>query len=877
MLCLLFLPALVNAEGPTAAPVGPAAVAPTGGGPSGAGASSSIAAGAPSSLSQPGRTGSAIPPGTRQMLMGQTPGAPQTPGGGQAAQTGQQPPATGETGTKDKSEPAKAEAINDKGTASEVKPAETAEVSSVEKALSEDPLTAEKAQPQPFTVGKITQFGYNFFRPEAAGFASLADVPVGPDYVVGTGDRLVLTLWGSIEGTYELEINRAGEIVLPKVGALKIAGQTFGQLPALLKSQLGRLLKDFQLNLNMGRLRLLKIYVVGQVKSPGDYNVSSLATVINALAAAGGPTKDGTLRNIQIIRNGKPLEPVDLYDFFLKGNKSRDIRLQPGDTIYVPPIGPVAGIAGNVRLPAIFELKGEKTLKDMLSLADGIKPTGYLQRVQIVRLEANDKKIVADFNLDPKTAGKSLDVLTGEINIQDMDIVKVFPIDTSMRGYVRLEGYVLRPGDYAIRPGMRLSDVLGKDNLLPEYYTETGQITRLFPPDFHPEVIFVNLAKALGGDPLHNIELKEFDRVRIFSRWEMEEMPMVYVGGEVQKPGRYRMFNNMTVRDLLTQAGNPKLTAYLKNAEIIRIKSTGESVTSYPIVINLERAIKGDPEHNLVLAPFDEIYVRKIPNWVEETDRYITLQGEFRFPGTYPIHKGEKLSSVIRRAGGFSERAYLKGAKFIRQQVKEMQQKRMDEILASTEVDLTKRQGELASTAASKEELDAAKASLDSMMKTVEVLKRSRAEGRMVIRLAAPAELEKSDYDVEVLGGDMLEVPANPKVVSVMGQVYNQSTFIITPEGKVRDYLAKAGGVTRDAEEDDIFIIKSDGSVVSRQAASNGFFGFGGFLSSSLESGDTLVVPQRLERTAWMRDIKDIATILGQLAITAGVIVAAGL
>jgi protein involved in polysaccharide export with SLBB domain len=300
-------------------------------------------------------------------------------------------------------------------------------------------------------------------------------------------------------------------------------------------------------------------------------------------------------------------------------------------------------------------------------------------------------------------------------------------------------------------------------------------------------------------------------------------------------------------------------------------------VTSYPININLELAIKGDPEHNIVLVSFDELNVRKIPNWAEETDRYITLQGEFSFPGTYPIYKGEKLSNVIRRAGGFSERAYLKGARFFRQQVREMQQKRMDEILARTELDIMKKQGELTSTAASKEELEATKASLDSMMKTVEILKKSRAEGRMVISLAAPAELEKSDYDVEVSGGDILEVPADPKVVSVMGQVYNPSTYILTSGGKVRHYLAKAGGPTRDAEEDDMFIIKSDGSVTSRQTASNGFFGFGGFLSSSLESGDTVVVPQRLEKVAWMRDIKDIATILGQLAITAGVLIAAGL
>src|SRR6185369_2668558 len=243
---------------------------------------------------------------------------------------------------------------------------------------------------------------------------------------------------------------------------------------------------DFNLNLTMGRLRNIKVYVVGEVRRPGDYNLNSLSTLINALSAAGGPTKNGSLRNIRINRNGQLVEVVDLYDFFLKGDKGRDVRLQPGDTILVPVLGPVAGVAGNVRRPAIYELKEERSLKELLQLAGGINPTGYLQRVQLYRVQAHDKKMVTDFALEPG-AGLAPDQPAGAIALQDLDLVKVLPIDDVLRGYVRLEGYVLRPGDYALKPGMRLSSLLTPDNMLPEYYRHAGQLTRLYPPDLHPE------------------------------------------------------------------------------------------------------------------------------------------------------------------------------------------------------------------------------------------------------------------------------------------------------------------------------------------------------------------------------------------------------
>jgi polysaccharide biosynthesis/export protein len=746
--------------------------------------------------------------------------------------------------------------------------------SALETSMSQDTVPFDKSLPQQFKVGPLTQFGYSFFRPDAVGFAPQYDVPVGPDYLIGAGDHLVITIWGSIEGSFDVEVNRNGEVVLPKVGAVKVEGTSFGQLPGLLRANLGRILKDFHLNVTMGKLRLIKVYLVGEVTAPGDYTISSLSTVINALSAAGGPNKNGSLRNIQIKRNGRLVETVDLYDFFLKGDKGKDIRLHPGDTVLVPVIGTVAGITGNVRRPGIYELKEEKSLKDLLQLADGINPTGYLQRVQLLRVQSNRYKMVSDLNLDPKD-GKSIDQMAGGVPLKELDLVKVFPIATALRGYLRLDGYLLRPGDYAFKPGMKLSSLLGRDNLLPEYYAKAGQITRLYPPDYHPEVIFFDVAKALDKEPAADLELKEFDSVHLFSRWEMEEMPTARISGEVQHPGIYRLFDNMTIRDLLILSGNVKHTAYLKNAEITRIKRSGERVTSYSIIVNLADALKGGAD-NLKLEPYDELTVRRLPNWAEETDRYITLKGEFVFPGVYPIYKGEHLSSVIRRAGGFTEKAYLPAAKFTRVQVQELQQKRMDELLSKAESDITKKQGELASTSASAEELAANKAALDALMKSTQMLKQKKAEGRLVMRLAPPDKLQQTPFDVEAMGGDLLEVPPNPQMVSVLGQVYNPTSFVYQSGEEVAKYLKQAGGANGDADTDEMYLVKADGSVVSRRATGS-FLGIGGFLSKKVDSGDTIVVPQQTEHTAIMRDVKDIATILGQLAITAGVIIATGL
>ena len=747
----------------------------------------------------------------------------------------------------------------------------TVELSEVERSMSEESQT-DLAGAQSFAIKGVSQFGYSFFRGGVDGFAPLTDVPVGSDYVVGTGDRIVMTSWGSIEGTYELDVNRNGEITLPKVGTVKVQGVGFGQLPALLTSSLGRVFRDFQISVSLGRVRLMKVYLVGDVAAPGDYTISSFSTVINALSAAGGPTKSGSLRNIQIKRGGGVAETVDLYDFFLKGDKSRDIRLHSGDTVFVPHIGMVAGIAGNVRRPAIYELKDEKTLKDLIDLASGINPTGYLQRLQVNRVDPHNKRVVADYNIDPKSPGNSLEKLAAGVLIQDLDLIKVFHIDNTLRGFVRLNGYVLRPGDYALRPGMKVSDLLTSDNMLPEYADGSAELVRLFPPDFHPEISYFNPAKALAGDPAHNLELKEFDRIRILSRWELEEMPQVRIHGEVQKPGDYRLMRNMTVRDLILQAGNPKLTAYLVSAELIRTRHDGVMVTSSSVTVNLGEALKGNPKENMLLEPLDELIVKRIPNWLEETERYAVIKGEVLFPGTYPLFKGEHLSDLIRRAGGFTDKSYLFGAKFTRQSVRKLQQERLEEVISRMEKNIGIKEQELAAAATTTEEVAATKLTVDGLKAAMEKIKNAKVEGRVALRLEPLDKMRQSPYDLELMGGDTLDIPQSTMAVTVLGEVANATSTIWLPGKDVSYYLDMAGGPTDGAETGEMYVIMADGNVRGKMSDDMfSLFRSGGFMSTKLHPGDTVIVPQKLERISWMKELKDITQILANLAVSAGV------
>ncbi len=510
-------------------------------------------------------------------------------------------------------------------------------------------LVKEQKSPRiqvPPDLVSLKQFGFEFFA-NTQGFKADPMELAGPDYILGPGDALRVDVWGNIEGHYQSIIDRNGEIVLPKVGVINLLGQTFSQAKETINKQIGKYFKQYQVNVSLDSLRSINVFLVGEVQAPGTYQVSSLSSVLTVLSEAGGPTKNGSLRNVRVLRNGKQLAQIDLYNFFQSGDNSQDIRLQAGDTILVPIAGSLVGVSGDVRRPAIYELAPEETLGDLLDMAGGVVSTAYLQKIRLQRVVNHDRQAVIDLSLSG-TADKVAETLN--YRLQDRDLVQIAPI-TDAGGYVSLTGYVARPGEYQLETGMRLADLLVPyDNLLPDYFPQKAQIVRMAAPEFRKELLTVDLQQALDGDLTQNLLLQEYDQVRLFSREEMEELPQVTVSGAVLRPGQYPLFDNMSIVDLVTAAGNLKRSAYLDMAELTRYLPSGTETKVERYEINLANALNGQPQNNMKLEPNDHLIIRSIPDY---QDRFmVNVSGAVLFPGHYAIGKGETLSSVLERAVG---------------------------------------------------------------------------------------------------------------------------------------------------------------------------------------------------------------------------------
>jgi protein involved in polysaccharide export with SLBB domain len=722
------------------------------------------------------------------------------------------------------------------------------------------------------SVGRaLKQFGYDFFANPKGSFVPDKMAPAGPDYMVGPGDRLLVSIWGSIEGNHETVVGRSGEIVLPKIGSISVWGQTFTEAKATIRNHIARYYTGFELSVTLAGLRSIQVFMVGEVAAPGTYTVSSLSKILTALVEAGGPAKTGSLRNIQLRRAGKLIDTVDFYDFLLNGDTSHDHTLQAGDTIFVPVIGPLVGVAGDVRRPAIYELRQGETLQAALNLAGGLNTTAFVGKVQIERVDAHTRRVVLDVDLNEP------DALS--LPIQDQDLVKVPSISPLTTSYVRLTGYASRPGQYQFSPGMRVADlILPYDNLLPMYYPEMAEILRLDPPEYRPRKLTIDLSLALAGDPGNNLELQEFDELRLFSRDEMEEVPEVQISGAVPKPGVYRLFEGMTVRDLVVASGNLREDAYLADAELTQYFEMGKETRIERLGVELGKAMQGDPEHNLQLRSGDHLLVRSIPEFHRKYR--VQVEGKVLFPGTYTVTNGERLSSVLERAGGFSRGAYLRGSVFTRKSVEALVRDRMQKLIAQEEAAILNLSTELAQGAFNETDAMAAQNLLENRKQLVLKMKSAPVKGRVVVRLLPLEDLRNSEYDLELMDGDTVTIPETPSSVTVLGEVYNPTTIAYKQGRTASFYLSTVGGPNDNANEDEMFIVRADGSVYSKQQGGGGFgwdeehnrWISGGFASVELYPGDTILVPQEFKKTDWMREVKDITLIMFQMALSAAAV-----
>jgi protein involved in polysaccharide export with SLBB domain len=724
----------------------------------------------------------------------------------------------------------------------------------------------------------LQQFGYSVFRQKVSSFAPILNVPVGPDYVIGPGDTFTVTIWGRTDARYMLTVDRNGQIVLPEVGVLTVRGMKFGALDSYLHSEMSRKITDFKLSVAMDRLRTIQVFVVGEAATPGTYAVSSLSTVITALYAAGGPTKDGSLRKVRLMRSGGDANEIDLYNFLTAGDRRTDARLQDGDTILIPLIGPVVAVAGNVKRPAIYEMTRPMSLREVLDMAGGATFAGWLQRIQVERVENHQRRIVADFDLSEKAnqddQGRVMNMV-----VQDGDLVKVRSVDDRRGNVVKLEGHVVRPGQYEWRPGMKLRDILTSyDVVQPQPNLLDGAIMRLVPPDLHLMVIPFHLGKLMAGDEAENIELAQYDKVRVF-KWDERHVESVRISGMVYDPNEYRLTPDMRVSDLVEQAGGLRKNAYLNRAEITRTHIAQGGMTTEQIDIDLGRAMEGDPQQNVALQDYDYLVVRPIPEL--KFDQTVTIEGEVRFPGTYPITRDETLSSLLARAGGYTNDAYLKGAVFTRQSAKEVQRRRLQQMVSQIEESMLTSAEQKIGAAADAETIKSQQAALETRKALVAKLSATEITGRVVVKMASLEELRGSSNDIKMEDKDTLTIPQTPGVVYVVGEVFNQTSLLYEEGATVNYYLRKVGGMTNDADTKQVSVVKADGSVISRQQDNVGQavtwdkqanqWVFGGFMGLPLDPGDTIVVPKKIDKFFWLQTTKDITQIMMQVAVTVGI------
>jgi protein involved in polysaccharide export with SLBB domain len=636
-----------------------------------------------------------------------------------------------------------------------------------EEALSAIEATFE-APVLPGVKRRLRQYGYDMFRVPASTFAPVEDVPVGPEYVLGPGDSLVTYVWGLVENVFTETVNRNGEIFIPKVGTLRVWGLSFDRAEQLIRDQLSRVYTGFRISVSMGRLRTIRVFVVGEVTRPGAYTMSALSTLTNALFVAGGPSKHGTLRRVAVLRHNKVVSEMDLYDFLLRGDKSQDIRLESGDTVFVPTIGPTVGLVGNVNRPAIYELKGETQVTDLLAMAGGVSPSGFLQRMQLERFRANTERVVQDFNLLDFTQRGLQDA---NPILRDGDLVRVFPVDPRIYNAITLEGPVRRPGTYELRPGMRLGELVTRDELLPEAYLERAEIVRA-KADLSAEVIPFSIRDLWAGQAAANLGLQPLDRVVISS--EFRPLATVAVSGLVRRPGRYT------------------------------------------------------------------------------------------------IARGERMSSLLERAGGFLPDAFLRGAVFTRESVRRIEREQLDRFVRAQEQTLLAESAAVTAgatelTSAERGETATAQAAVTAQRRELlRLLAASVTLGRLAIHLEPLDKLKGSPADILLEDGDSLFIPQQPTSVAILGAVRNSTAVLYREKENMEYYINRAGGTTREADVDQIFIVKADGSAVASFVPLR-----------HVEAGDAIIVPISTEpRIRTIPLLKDLATIVAGFAVPVGVVAA---
>jgi protein involved in polysaccharide export with SLBB domain len=719
-------------------------------------------------------------------------------------------------------------------------------------------------------------FGANLFRNVPSTFAPVENVPVTADYVIGPGDEIQIRAWGQIDVDYNAAVDRNGTISVPKVGVINVAGIKANDLPAYLKTVFGRTFRNFELTASLGKLRSIQIFVVGQAKRPGTYTVSSLSTLVTALFAAGGPSAKGSMRSIQLKRNNRVVTDFDLYDLVTAGDKSKDVQLLPGDVIYIAPVGPLVAVTGSVNVPAVYELKQNTVLFDLIRWAGGLATTAAGQKATVERIEDHKVRKVEEFTLDMSGLSRA---------IRDGDLVTVHTLVPRFDNAVALRGNVAQPGRFPWREGMRVRDLIpDKEALLSrEYWLKRNQTvglddnvasilrqqsatgTRLTVEDLNQKR--KRGADATVGETIRSLQT-ESEATRFLDPNQTSTAVQI---SRIQDANKSSLEAAKTDALRLINQIKPSQREVNWDYAVIE-RFNPNDLTGSLIPFNLGKAvIDGDPEHNILLQPGDIITVFskediKVP--ISRQTHYIRLEGEFNSSGVHQIMPGETLRQLVARVGGLTSNSYLFGAQFTRESTRLQQEKTLEEALNRLERDMQRFNALRSQNVTSPEDAASLKQQAENQQSLITRLRQIRPIGRVVLEL--PEEAQPKDLpDLALEDGDRFFVPSQPSMVSVFGSVYSENSFVYKPDKRVADYLSQAGGPTRGADESSIYVLRADGSVKSKRQTS--------FFAASLERshlmpGDSIVVPEELDRTTVTRALKDISQIFYQFGLGAAAI-----
>lgn len=729
----------------------------------------------------------------------------------------------------------------------------------------------EQGDEQPEGPQPLAPFGYDLFAGEPSTFAPATDIPIPVDYIVGPGDTIEIQLFGSQNQLYSLVVTREGLLNVPELGPIAVAGLRFTELQDTLQQRVGEQLIGVRASISMGRLRSIRVFILGDAYRPGSYTVSSLSTMTNALFVSGGINTIGSLRNVQLKRGGQLVATLDLYDLLLRGDTSGDARLQPGDVIFIPPVGKTVGVAGEVRRPAIYELNGERTVAEVVTIAGGLLPTAFPRASQIERINPDRQRTIIDVDLS------SANGLAAEV--ADDDVLRIFSVLEKQEDIVVLSGHVHRTGPYQWMPGMRMADLLPSLDYL-QAGADPGYVLvrREVPGTMTIEAISSDLGAAIR-DPAssENIALQPRDSVTVFelslNRRELinpiiEELRnqssrdqptrIVSITGRVKTPGDFPLENQMRVSDLIRAGGGLSEAAYALEAELTRFSvSAGEIRQTELIRVDIGRILGGDTSADITLASYDVLNVKEIPQWRDLES--VTIQGEVRFPGSYPIRRGERLSSVIARAGGLTDIAFADGAVFLREQLRRREQDQLEELSQRLESEAT------IAAAAETDDVDAVaarQALLDQLDETV-------ATGRLVIDL--PAILAASGdaaADVALEHGDQLLIPQRSQTVTIIGEVQFPTSHVYRPVLSRDDYIDLSGGLGQNADKKRIYVVRANGSVVASKGSA--FFRRRG--QHDVYPGDTIVVPIDSDQIRQLTLWTNVSTIVYNIGVAAAAV-----